>query len=119
MALEWVSLRSGETLIRQGDPGDCLYVVISGRLRVVLEQDGEEMRALRAIVRGESIGEMALITGEKRTATIYAVRDTEAARLSQAEFDRLLAKYPQAMTKTFTRTIIDSLGMVQNEAKAR
>src|SRR4051812_24164840 len=81
--LEWVTLTSGETLIRQGDPGDCLYVVISGRLRVVLEQGGKEVRVFREVGRGESIGEMALLTGEKRTATVYATRDTEVARLSQ------------------------------------
>ncbi len=107
--LEWVTLASGETLIRQGDPGDCLYVVISGRLRVVLEQEGREVRVFREVGRGESIGEMALLTGEKRTATIYAIRDTEVARLSQASFDRLLEQYPQAVTKTFTRAIIQSL----------
>lgn len=107
--LEWLTLPSGETLIRQGDPGDCLYVVISGRLRVVLEQDGREVRVFREVGRGESIGEMALLTGEKRTATIYAIRDTAVARLSQASFDRLLEQYPQAVTKTFTRAIIKSL----------
>jgi lysophospholipid hydrolase len=107
--LTWVTLRSGETLIRQGDPGDCLYVVISGRLRIVLERDGEEVRTVREVGRGESIGEMALITGEPRAATVYAIRDTEVARLSQAGFDRLLAQHPHAMTKTFTRSIIGSL----------
>lgn len=107
--LTWVPLRSGETLIRQGDPGDCLYVVISGRLRIVLERDGVEVRTVREVGRGESIGEMALITGEPRAATVYAIRDSEVVRLSQASFDRLLAQHPHAMTKTFTRSIIGSL----------
>lgn len=107
--LEWVTLTSGETLIRQGDPGDCLYVVVSGRLRVVLEEDGKEVRVFREVGRGESIGEMALVTGEKRTATIYATRDAEVARLSQESFDRLLERHPQAVTKSFTRAIIQSL----------
>ncbi len=107
--LEWMTLVSGETLIHQGDPGDCLYVVISGRLRVVLEQDGQEIRVFREVGRGESIGEMALLTGEKRTATIYATRDTEVVQLSQDSFDRLLERHPQAVTKSFTRAIIQSL----------
>jgi lysophospholipid hydrolase len=107
--LTWATLRSGETLIRQGDPGDCLYVVISGRLRIVLERDGAEVRTVREVGRGESIGEMALITGEPRAATVYAIRDAEVVRLSQASFDQLLAQYPHAMTKTFTRSIIGSL----------
>lgn len=107
--LAWVTLRSGETLIRQGDPGDCLYVVISGRLRIVLERDGVEVRTVREVGRGESIGEMALITGEPRAATVYAIRDSEVVRLSQTGFDRLLAQHPHAMTHTFTRSIIGSL----------
>lgn len=107
--LTWVTLRSGETLIRQGDPGDCLYVVISGRLRIVLERDGAEVRTVREVGRGESIGEMALITGEPRAATVYAIRDAEVVRLSQVGFDRLLAHHPHAMSKTFTRSIIGSL----------
>jgi lysophospholipid hydrolase len=107
--LEWMTLISGETLIHQGDPGDCLYMVISGRLRVVLERDGQVLRVFREVGRGESIGEMALVTGEPRTATVYAIRDTEVVKLPQAGFDRLLATYPHAMTKTFTRSIIQNL----------
>jgi lysophospholipid hydrolase len=107
--LTWVTLRGGETLIRQGDPGDCLYVVISGRLRIVLEQEGQEVRTMREVGRGESIGEMALINREQRSATVYAIRDSEVARLSQAGFDRLLVQYPQAITHTFTRSILESL----------
>ena len=117
--LTWVTLRSGETLIRQGDPGDCLYVVISGRLRIVLERDGAEVRTVREVGRGESIGEMALITGEQRAATVYAIRDTEVVRLSQAGFDRLLAQHPHAMTRTFTRSIIESLTRASWPAKTR
>jgi NTE family protein/lysophospholipid hydrolase len=107
--LTWVTLTSGETLIRQGDAGDCLYVVINGRLRVVLEQDGCEVRVFREVGRGESIGEMALLTGEKRTATVYAIRDTEVVKLSQASFDRLLERHPRAVTRSFTRAIIGNL----------
>jgi lysophospholipid hydrolase len=107
--LAWVTLRGGETLIRQGEPGDCLYVVISGRLRIVLEQEGQEVRTVREVGRGESIGEMALISGEQRSATVYAIRDSEVAQLSQTGFNRLLAQYPHAITNTFTRSILESL----------
>lgn len=105
--LSWVSLTSGESLIRQGEPGDCMYVIVSGRLRVVLEQAGQAERVLRELGRGESIGEIALLTGQPRTATVYAIRDAEVAKLSKESFDRLLGKHPHALTKTFTRSIID------------
>lgn len=105
--LSWISLVSGQTLIQQGEPGDCMYVVISGRLRVVREQPGQEQRMLREVGRGESIGEIALLAGQRRTATVYAVRDTEVAKLSKESFERLLVKYPVPMLRTFIVGIVD------------
>src|SRR5215831_1279287 len=77
---EWVSLAGGETLFRRGDPGDAAYIVISGRLRVV--DDSAPDRTLSEIGAGETLGEMALLSGERRSATVFAVRDSLLARLS-------------------------------------
>jgi predicted acylesterase/phospholipase RssA len=92
-----VYLRKGETLIREGDAGDCLYVVVSGRLRaVVQDQSGNEL-PVAEIGRGETVGEMALVTGEKRAATIRAVRDSELLELARAGFDRLVEQHPRVL----------------------
>ena len=107
-ALELVTLRGGETLFQQGELGDSLYVVISGRLRVVVEVDGEE-RAVAELGHGETVGEMAVLGGERRSATVYAVRDTNLARLSREDFDHYLAKYPQTFAPIFTRKIVARL----------
>lgn len=116
--LTWLSLDSGETLLRQGDPGDCMYLIVSGRLRVVLQQPGQSERVLRELGRGESLGEIALLTGQQRTATVYAIRDSEVARLSKASFDRLLGKYPHALTQTFTQSIINIIRAHESSARA-
>jgi len=113
--LTWVSLVSGETLVRQGDPGDCMYVIISGRLRVVQQRTGETQHILRELGRGESMGEIALLTGERRTATIYAIRDTEVAKLSKTSFDHLLDQHPHTMVRTFMRSLIEIIS--SHEAK--
>lgn len=91
----WVHLRSGETLFRQGDPGDAAFIVINGRLRAVLEGDGSE-QVLGEVGRGQPIGEMALIDGGPRSATVHAIRDTRLIKFSRVTFDRLTSGYPEA-----------------------
>jgi NTE family protein len=92
--LEPVSLFSGEVLLRQGEPGDSIYLVISGRLRVVRRVPAAEPAVLAELGPGETVGEMALVTGEPRSADVYAVRDTQLARLSKQAVERLLARHP-------------------------
>ena len=105
--VEWVSLRSGETLFRQGDAGDASYVVISGRLRVVAEGSAGD-RVLNEVGRGEIVGEMALLTGDDRSATVYAVRDTQLARLGEATFRGFVGRHPAAM-KRIAEFVVDRL----------
>jgi predicted acylesterase/phospholipase RssA len=96
--VDWVSVRSGEVLFRRGEPADASFLVISGRLRVVLEgSEGE--RVLNEVGRGESVGEMALLTDDDRSATVYAVRDTQLARLSEPTFHRFVERHPAAMKR--------------------
>jgi predicted acylesterase/phospholipase RssA/CRP-like cAMP-binding protein len=102
--LSTVKLKGGATLFAAGEPGDSLYVVVSGRLRALVEgEDGEHV--LGEIGRGESVGEMALLTGEPRSATVRAVRDTELVKLSKAGFERLVERHPEVMLE-LSRLII-------------
>jgi predicted acylesterase/phospholipase RssA/CRP-like cAMP-binding protein len=88
--LQVTSLSGGAILFRAGDAGDSMYVVLSGRLRVSVEcADGAE-EIIREIARGESVGELALLTGEARSATIRAIRDTTLAVLSRSAFERAI-----------------------------
>ncbi|MDP2862490.1 MAG: cyclic nucleotide-binding and patatin-like phospholipase domain-containing protein [Desulfobacterales bacterium] len=103
--IEWIHINRGSCLIRQGDPGDCLYIVISGRLRATVKSDDGSEKPVGDIRRGESVGEMSLLTGEERSASIYAVRDSELIRLSKDDFENVIDLYPRAL-KQITRTII-------------
>jgi NTE family protein len=88
--LQVKNLSGGAILFRAGDAGDSMYVVLSGRLRVSVQcADGAE-EIIREIARGESVGELALLTGEARSATIRAIRDTTLAMLSRAAFERAI-----------------------------
>ncbi|NOX63385.1 MAG: cyclic nucleotide-binding domain-containing protein [Chloroflexi bacterium] len=103
--LEPMVIASGQTLMEQGEPGDSMYVVVSGRLQVYVRRDEEEV-LVGEVGRGEVVGEMALLTSEPRSATVRAVRDTQVARLSQDGFERLMLQHPQAM-RGMMRTIVE------------
>jgi predicted acylesterase/phospholipase RssA len=83
------SLRAGEWLFRAGEPGDRLYVVRSGRLDVIAEDDD---RVLRRVGRGEMLGELALLTGSPRSASVRAHRDSELLSVAREDFEELLRR---------------------------
>ncbi len=97
--VEWCHIHGGGILFRQGEEGDALYMVVSGRLRVLVERpDGKGIeRVLRDVTRGETVGELALIAGEARSATVVALRDTELGKISRSAFSRLMERDPRSM----------------------
>lgn len=106
--LQLVTLRSGEMLYRQGEPGDTLSIVVSGRLRVIVPREsGEEYEA--ELGCGETVGEMSVLSSEPRAATVIAIRDTNVAVLSRAGYHRLLVKHPLAMTQIVTGGLMKKL----------
>jgi NTE family protein len=98
---------AGEVLMTLGDPGDSMYLVLSGRLRVFLP-DGAGRRAVGEMTRGQFIGEMSMFTDQPRTATVVAIRDSVLVRLDKADFPALLAASARASI-VFTRHIIGRL----------
>ena len=113
---EWIHLPLGDTLFREGDPGDSLYLVIMGRLRVVTDQNGKE-KIIGEAAQGECIGEMAIITSEPRLATVYAIRDCELIRFSKELFEKLLDAYPRVMLGII-RILIDRLKKTSCQSSA-
>jgi NTE family protein len=89
----WVDLAAGEWLFRQGEAGDSMYVVRTGRLAVVLEHP--EVAVVRELGRCAVVGELALLTGSPRSASVRAVRDTELLRLDRDDFSALLRREPE------------------------
>ena len=87
---------AGEVIFRQGDAGEGLYLVVSGRLRVSVAADGTEAseRMLYDLGRGAIVGEMALLTDRPRAATVHAVRDSDLLLLRVSSFRSLLERSP-------------------------
>lgn len=110
---EWYSLPGGHMLFAQGEPGDALYVVLRGGLAVTrLAADGVRRRIAR-VQAGEVVGEMALITGRERSASVIAERDCEILRLDRAAFEALVRRHPEAMLR-LTRQIVMRLESIQD-----
>ena len=68
--LEPVHLPGGALLFAADAAGDSMYVVLSGRLRVTIDRNDGAPESLRELARGETVGELALLTGESRSATV-------------------------------------------------
>ncbi|MFG1495591.1 patatin-like phospholipase family protein [Saccharospirillum sp. HFRX-1] len=111
--LTWVEIKSGERLMTQGDPGDSLYLTISGRLRVYVTDEHGITRRVQELGRGEVIGEMSLYTGKPRSATVVALRDSVLVRLDQTHFEELLANSLH-LSLTLPRKIIERLQQPQH-----
>lgn len=103
--IEWFSLPGGACLFEAGDAPEAMYLVISGCLGAFTRSGGGEARLVGRIVAGETVGEMALISGNPRVATVTALRDTEVGRFSRQAFETLLLDHPQAMLRVAQLTV--------------
>lgn len=103
-----VSLVAGNTLVQEGSEADGLYVVVTGRLRVSVDVDGTE-QPLEELVRGDVVGEIALIGDQPRSATVSTVRDSELLRLPVDAYTRLVDKNPavlRELAKVLVRRLV-------------
>lgn len=98
---------SGETIVKRGDRTTDLYVVHSGSVRVVVPgKKGEEAQHVATIEAGHFFGEMALMTGEPRRATIIAAEDSELYVIGHDELHSVLATHPE-FARTMARIIAE------------
>jgi NTE family protein len=92
--LRWIEIAGGETLIKEGDEEIGVYFVISGRLRASVTDDGQP-RPTGEIARGETVGEISVLTGEPHAATVTAIRDSLLAYADRAAFEELWRQHPE------------------------
>jgi NTE family protein len=102
-------LQAGDVLFKQGEPACELYVVESGQLEVSM--DNFEGEPVRVLLRGGVVGELALLSGEPRSASVRARRDSNLLELSRASFDALLAE------PDFARDLLRVLGAELRESR--
>jgi hypothetical protein len=98
-----------QAIIRQGQQGDSLFVILDGNARVFLRDRDGTVRPIATLTRGSVAGEMSLITQEPATADVVATTEVRALVLSAADFDGLAAKNPE-LTIVLTNVVADRLG---------
>lgn len=93
-ACQQVELRSGDHACRQGETGDSMFVIVRGRVSINVEEQDGTTRVLNYLVPGDHFGEMSLLVGGSRSASVTAVMDTELLELTRPDFERTLASVP-------------------------
>jgi CRP-like cAMP-binding protein len=110
---EEASYNAGRVIVKTGDPGKAFYVIVEGRAKVV---KGKIVTARREaeLGPGEFFGELALLDGEARAATVIAATPLVTIRIERAAFRRLLREEPDLALKVLegmarrTRKILDT-----------
>ncbi|KAA8575949.1 hypothetical protein EYC84_006114 [Monilinia fructicola] len=111
-ALEWVQVNAGQVIYHQGDDSDAIYIVLNGRLRLVVNNDEAGMKVIGEYGQGESVGELEVMTESVRPATLHAIRDTELAKFPKTLFNSLAQEHPGITIKI--SKIIASLSSTVN-----
>ncbi|MBI9083093.1 MAG: cyclic nucleotide-binding domain-containing protein [Desulfobacterales bacterium] len=88
-------MEKGECLCRQGDPCDAMYLLLSGELEARIADAGGVARPVGIIGPGQPIGEIQILTGEDRTATVCALCDVELLRFSRHFIEEISDKHPE------------------------
>jgi CRP-like cAMP-binding protein len=93
--LQYAPFARGDTITKQGNKAHWLYILAFGEAEVLYEPPGGAPQAIGMVRAGEFFGEMALVSGDARTATAVAKTDVECYRLDRASFQELLLGKPQ------------------------
>ncbi len=110
-----------ETVIRQGDPGDTMFLIVRGEVSVIVGRSGIGATSVAEVARlrvGGLFGEMSLMTGEPRAATIQAVSETELVVVGKDAFSAILAEAPELVAQ-MTRVLVERQEELESHLAAR
>ncbi|XP_070312755.1 patatin-like phospholipase domain-containing protein 7 isoform X6 [Odocoileus virginianus] len=117
-ALDWMEVEAGRAIYRQGDKSDCTYIVLSGRLRAVIQKDDGKKRLAGEYGRGDLVGVVETLTRQARATTVHAIRDSELAKLPEGALNSIKRQYPQVVTRLIRLLGEKILGSLQQGAAA-
>lgn len=112
-------LRRGEVLVREGDPADRFFVVLSGRFSV---HKGDGIGSVAEIAQGELVGEVGFFAGLPRTATVLAARDSIVLEIGRDQFERAAETLPslrEAVTTFLARRFASASSRPRGPARVR
>ena len=98
VVLERRSVKTGTVIVQEGDPGDSMFIVSTGEVDATVEDNGKTVK-VHSFKDGDFFGEMAVLSGEPRTATVTAVKSTELLELSRDNLHKIFSKHPDVEAK--------------------
>jgi signal transduction histidine kinase len=116
---ETLTLTRGDWLMREGDIGDALYVVVEGAIEIVKRSNPQDV-VLAVREPGEVVGEMALLAQKPRSASGRALQDSQVLRIDKAAFREVLVASPSAifaMLDTFNARLQSTEGLLRQQEK--
>lgn len=111
-----------ETLFREGQPGDSMFLILEGQMRVYTKQKRGEVLFLRMLNAGDAFGEVALLNQAPRSASVEAVRESVLIKISSASLQKLLAEQPAAAAPFLhhlAKTVGHQLGEMTSKLRAK
>jgi hypothetical protein len=106
-----------EVIFEQDEPGDEMYVIVSGEVRVLVKNDDDNKKEVARRRVGETVGEMSVISGSLRSATLTAAGDVHLLCLDQKSFEGLLRERPE-VSLAVMRMLCDRLRQVTQRENA-
>jgi len=98
------ALPARTVVFKRGDPGDSFWIILSGKVRVFRSDDQGVEITLSELGPGQSFGEVALLTGEARSASVESLEETQALVLTKEQFERVLKSHPE-VSLTFIKQL--------------
>ena len=123
LCVQPVRFVAGDAIFHRGDAGDALYLIVAGQVAVLANDpaDNIESALLARLTEGQSFGEMALLTGAPRTATVTALTEVELLKIAREHFDELLDHSPrlrQAVEALNSQRLLQNVANQHEQADA-
>ncbi len=115
--LSLLTFEAGEIIVSENEPGDSLFVVASGSVRIYARDRSGHNNQVRLLEQGEFFGEISLLSGKPRTASVTAAVPTELLELDRPTLDTIAAQHPQV--PKVIKEVSDRRTMSPEELRAR
>jgi CRP/FNR family transcriptional regulator, cyclic AMP receptor protein len=90
-------VKRGQFLVYQGDPGDRIFIIAEGLAKIVLSSEHGDELVFATVGRNDSLGELAVLDGSSRSASVVAVEPTRVVMLSRATLIQIMTEHPAVL----------------------
>ncbi|CAB60678.1 lysophospholipase [Schizosaccharomyces pombe] len=115
-AVGWIHLNPDQVVYEKNDPSDCVYVVLNGRLRSIEDERGSartQVDYFNEYGKGDSVGELEMLLNNRRSSTLFAIRDSELAKIPETLFNALSLSHP-AVGLQLSKIIANRMNLLLN-----